>query len=315
MNARLGVCAVAAIAVVLASSAAGGTSARPGIFRGEGTIVFACQGCPQRGSSLQLFTISASGRGFRQRPTDAPGPYWPRWSPDGRSVVFAAHGTDIWRLAISPPGRGLRLTRKCRSCGPDSHPAWSPDGRTIGFVRERALYTVRAFNGTQLRELWTGHTGSLESLDWSPDGRRIAFNLGSAIYVARSDGRRARRILPRNPGGSHPRWSPDSSRIAFIGWRGRSAVMVVRRDGTGLRVVAAPPTLDHTVNPTWSPDGRHILFVVRHVFDHENVIAGREFWVVPVAGGPVRRIAIAQLPRTRSAEIYGVDWTRRALSS
>lgn len=66
---------------------------------------------------------------------------WPRWSPDGRSLVLArreitgARRTCIWRKDLDT-GAGTRLTG-----GPDDRqPSWSPDGRTIVFRRGLGPY-------------------------------------------------------------------------------------------------------------------------------------------------------------------------------
>lgn len=316
MKTRLGLGVTAVIAAVLASTAAGSTAARPGVFRGSGTIVLSCTGCPGSLSDAQLVTVSASGRGFRTVRTRALNPVYPRWSPDGRSVAVASRSTEIWRASVRPQGRGLQLTRQCRGCRGDNYPAWSPDGRKIVFVRENMLYTVRAFNGTQPRELNTWRLGSFGSPDWSPDGSRIVFNhWGSGLYIVRSDGSRARRVDRSNMDARYPRWSPDGKRIAFIGQVGGGyAVMVIRPDGTGLRVLARPRSLNFSVNPAWSPDGRHVLFAVKIRLGSSDHFA-HQLWIATLRGGPLRRIAIPQLPRDRAAEIHGIDWTSRALSS
>ena len=85
------------------------------------------------------------------------------------------------------------------------------------------------------------------------------------------------------------------------------AVMVIRPNGKGLRAIVRPPGLADS-NPAWSPDGRHLLFVVAH--ELEDGLRGSELWVVSLNGRAVRRIEIPELPRDVPAEINGVDWTR-----
>jgi dipeptidyl aminopeptidase/acylaminoacyl peptidase len=308
---RIGLAVV--LAAILVSAASGGTPARPGIFRGSGTIVFSCTGCPEDLYGTELFSVSASGRGFRWLATRlrALSPRYPRWSPDGRSVAFSAQ-RSIWRLAVRPKGQGRQLTRgRCGLCVRD--PAWSPDGRTIVFVRDQTLFTMRAATGTRLRELNLWRRGPFQSPDWSPDGRRIAFNHATAgLYVVRADGRGARRLKPPGVCGRLPRWSPDGKQIAFIGFDGvrcrNHAVMVIRPDGKGLRVIVRPPRLQADSNPAWSPDGRHLLFVVGH--ELERGLSNSELWVVSLNGREVKRIEIPELPQDVLFGINGVDWTR-----
>ena len=63
------------------------------------------------------------------------------------------------------------------------------------------------------------------------------------------------------------------------------------------------------------PDGRHLLFTVLFEYDKKEDYGGHELLVAPLDGSPLRRIEIADLPKDTYPEIYGIDWTRRALSS
>jgi dipeptidyl aminopeptidase/acylaminoacyl peptidase len=69
------------------------------------------------------------------------------------------------------------------------------------------------------------------------------------------------------PGASSPRWSPDGSRLAFMGRTDEGAGLVVANaDGTGARLLAAVEGTNHPLpssgeSMAWSPDGTAIAFV------------------------------------------------------
>ena len=96
-------------------------------------------------------------------------------------------------------------------------------------------------------------------LAWSPVGDKIAFvsrrdgNL--EIYVINSDGSGQRRLTRNTVGDSHPVWSPDGRRIAFVS---KSQVYVMNADGSGQRRLTRNGARNFA--PAWSPDGQRIAF-------------------------------------------------------
>lgn len=63
-------------------------------------------------------------------------------------------------------------------------------------------------------------------------------------------------------GASQPAFSPDGSRIAFISWSGGAGRGLVTANRSGGNEILVSPALEDKL-PTWSPDGRTILFFTR----------------------------------------------------
>ena len=191
------------------------------------------------------------------------GDYQPSWSPDGKRLVFfsarSGHG-DIWSVETSDG----TLTRLTDDPATDTNPFYSPDGTRVAFVSDRGgrseLWIMNADGSAQRRVASVVAGGHF--LRWTPDSRAVVFRSESGtqvqIYrVSVADGALAR--LPNVASGAHMSFSPDRSRILDV--RGHKALWVYPVDGSPPRQVFAFDDPDVRIDyPTWSPDGRWILF-------------------------------------------------------
>lgn len=215
-----------------------------------------------------LWEISADGSNLRQllpgwgkSPTQWSG----EWTSDGR-FVFVADG-QIWLLEDHPGlGSNLPASPVQLTSGPTvwDRPISSPDGKKIfasGRTKRGELVRFDRKSG-QFKPFLAGI--SAEFVSFSSDGKSVA-------YVSYPSG-----ILWRaNPDGSNPiqlteppvypksvRWSPDGSQIAFVNRTADSldAIFVIAADGSGMPQRLSPEDRQAETDPSWSPDGRKIVF-------------------------------------------------------
>jgi TolB protein len=97
---------------------------------------------------------------------------------------------------------------------------------------------------------------------YSPDGRSIVFESDrqgkQQLFVMSTDGSGQRRISFGDGSYSTPVWSPRGDLIAFTKQvHGGFAIGVIRPEGSGERLLTEGY---HNEGPTWSPNGRVILF-------------------------------------------------------
>ncbi|HLK69401.1 MAG TPA: hypothetical protein VKU19_38485 [Bryobacteraceae bacterium] len=198
-----------------------------------------------------------------------------RWSLDGRLFVFLAHDqskpewqgqSDIWaaderlfpyQIQKPPP---VRLTH-----GPTNYLAAIPsiDGKRIFALGKQEHGELVRFDqraGVFLpfaRPLWAMQT------DYSRDGKWIAYVRypERTLWKMRPDGSDQVQLTTSHIGVHGPHWSPDGSRIAFMGEPalGRYRLYVVPASGGEPKELAPFDTADQGI-PTWAPDGQRIVF-------------------------------------------------------
>lgn len=175
-------------------------------------------------------------------PAGSSTPWWPSWSPDGLWLAFAMDGT-LWRMRVNDYGNVDGVAEELvREPWYLSSPEWSPDGRYLAYTADD-----------------DGRSINLRLLDLTT-GKTIALTTGDDVNV-------------------EPAWSPDSRRLAYVStaptgyFNIRVAEVEDGRLGTTTQVTTDCGfgrnrlyfgEIDANISPSWSPDGRELLFVSNH---------------------------------------------------
>jgi Tol biopolymer transport system component len=137
----------------------------------------------------------------------------------------------------------------------------------IGYVYNREIHT-RNTAGTGDRILTTvGPKRRINEIAWSPDGSQLAFTndialAGTAwgrINIINADGTGRHVAVPTSAlPGRHPNvygvdWSPGGRRLAIYANHG---IMIARVDGSNVHKISGS---HYDIDPSWSPDGRHLV--------------------------------------------------------
>ena len=172
--------------------------------------------------------------------------------------VMRPDGSDVRRVTTRPAGYQADLAPRF---SPDGRWLVFTRYRGSGRSEKAALYVVR-LDGTGLRRLTTFaiHAGDA---DWSPQGKRIVFEAYPSprsygdVWVIGVNGRGLRN-LTRNPpgeaGSADPVWSPDGTRILFLDNRvvrgkGRTGLATMRPDGSARTFLSRANIESH--QPGW----------------------------------------------------------------
>jgi len=181
------------------------------------------------------------------------------WSPDSRHIVCSGYEKGLV-VVDTTDGSVTALA------GSGQTPVWSPDGRTIAFIDEHRLFVVPATGGAR-RRLGIRKVAEFATPSWAPDSQRVAYVVPGngldrySLWTIRADGSGGRRVVQKVDEAS-PRWSPDGSWIGFVKLRPHfvRVVCVVRPDGNGAHQVSVSRVGEHSSEPSWSADGRLLLY-------------------------------------------------------
>lgn len=232
----------------------------PGIARTKIAYVSA------QGSARELSVMDYDGYDPRQITADGFLNLMPRWSPDRRFLVFTAYRDrntqDIDMIELATGKRwtlvslgGLNIT-----------PVFSPDGGTLAFAssHEGNSELYRLDMKTKAVQRLTVHASGDLSPSWSPSGRELVFTSdrsgGPQIFLMSADGSNVRRLTFEGDYNAAPVWSPRGNWIAYVCRTPKKEykLCLITPDGQKRVQLTTGPGVDDS--PSWSPDGRHLVF-------------------------------------------------------
>lgn len=290
------------------------TSAAPPVVRG--TVFFSAE----RNGRWEIYSAPIGESGsfdvWRQLTRGYSPARAPAVSSDGTRLAFQSRKDGNWEIYVLDLSSG-KITRLTNNLAYDGAPAWSPDGSQLAFESYRAqdldIWRMRA-DGTAPINLTADEPAYDYAPVWSPDGSHIAFTSWATgnkqIYTISADGKNLTNISNDRFHDEQPAWSPDGKQIAFVSNREtcvpeikasledppgpgtvesgncqRRGVYVGELDSGGkLSRVRQLTFAGRDLNPTWSPDGRSILYISPRP-------TRQPLYVIPVEGGLPRVVS------------------------
>jgi TolB protein len=262
-------------------------SGERGMF--DSRIAYVAESGPGTSRVKRLAIMDSNGFGHRYLTAGQALVTSPRFSPDGKQLVYTSFLGRLPRVFVVDiasgnermilPGRMMTFA-----------PRFSPDSRTILFSAAENgntdLFAVGAYGGVPQR--LTDAPGTDTAASFSPDGRQIVFESDRSgtpqLYVMDADGSNQRRISFDGGRYGSPEWSPKGDLIAFV--RVGGGIGVMRPEGGDMQSLTNG---SQDEAPSFAPNGQFLLF-------HRTDEASRQASLnsVSVKGGEVRQITTPQ---------------------
>ena len=209
-----------------------------------------------------IWVTPAAGGKSRRLTDDLQDATRPRWSPDGKTIVFQSYRDGNFHLwSIHPDGSGLRQLTTGRF--DHREPAYTPDGKAVVFSSDRGGSDSYGIHRLTLR------TGAIVALSdeateeaepvVSPDGKKVAFTVDSSSIVELdfTTGQR-HTAVPAQTGSSvyGPAYSP-TGQLAYVRLGGPTSDLVIGDQAvtSGKDVFAVPPSWASADEIFYTADG------------------------------------------------------------
>ncbi|MDQ3328831.1 MAG: S9 family peptidase, partial [Chloroflexota bacterium] len=204
-----------------------------------------------------IYVVPSDGGGEPRRYTSgAKRDTTPRWSPDGKSLLFVSDREEKPQLYVLPAdgGEARKVTSAPNGAG---DPAWSPDGTKIAFISRTGVDPEEEPKVIVVLHYTEAH--------FKDDGQGIKRGRGH-LFVQDLDSEDATQLTEGDDDYAEPAWSPEGAMIAVVSsqdperaFRRYSDVYLVPASGGEPRRLTTGK--GPSFSPAFSPDGRTVAYL------------------------------------------------------
>jgi Tol biopolymer transport system component len=232
----------------------------------------------------------------------------PVFSPDGRRIAFVRDDTNVWVADADGSTPAVQVS----NVGTAQYPVWSPDGKMIAFVRwsgtgrSTQMCIVRVPDAGEVASTPTvtdlPQPAAVRLAGWTADNRIgvvVRPEEQVSLYTVPATGGISAQLTDGGRPMS-PSWSPDGSRIVFLGARHGDAASefgyVASLPSRGGQESRVPITMTKQFYAAWhlnlSRDGRLLAFSGSKFVGEKGPFGGYrlDIYAIPVGGGDLRQI-------------------------
>ncbi len=241
-----------------------------------GPVVFTSN-MGQKSGNMALFTMNEDGSNLQRLTNDSHGYVTPRWSPDGKKLVFNStkNRTNFEALPIFIMDVTNGSVKQIADQGWNA--VWSRDGKKLAYTKDPRCGGYCSGFDIHLLDLETGveknvwETPNTEDYvcDWGVNGETLlisSFGIAEAtvedneLYFLDLEDGSLLRLTDNEVNDSGARLSPDGLKIVYSSFTGTDwDLFVMDADGGNKRNLTNDDK-PFTSLPAWSPDGARIVF-------------------------------------------------------
>ncbi|MDR3092421.1 MAG: Tol-Pal system beta propeller repeat protein TolB [Endomicrobium sp.] len=253
----------------------------------------------------ELYIIDYDGYNLRKLTKDNKINILPKWSPDGKQIIYTSYlynNPDLFVLDFVKNRRSIISKYQ----GLNASGSFSPDGKKILLTLSRGrypnLYLIN-MSGEILRRMTEGsYIDTSPSL--APNGQEVVFISDRPgypqLYIMSVDGGNIRRLTTSGSCDS-PSWSPRGDKIVFTMRQSKGNYDLYVYDLPTAKITKLTNNHRNNENPTWSPDGRFVTF-------YSNISGKGEIYIMAIDGSGIRKLV--ELPGTSYTPSWSPTLTR-----